>query len=232
MRIRNYGCNWCLIQCCGAGPFLTGSGYEYFFIGSGPTPAPTPAPAPAPIKKKAFNHYIFFNFTPSSYLKNVIFYTVNIRFLKSLLSMWELKKRISQRTSSVLSKVGLNLRRLTACRINRIYVQQIWLGCQRHPNGCNYRRATRRALIEWVKTALTPPARCTPHATAMPTFGPPTNRSIPTDFNSQPELVPSVIFRLQASSKLGAWQTGRLVRDTCRGNWNTQLCGTVVHSVG
>ena len=46
------------------------------------------------------------------------------------------------------------------------------------------------------------------------------------------ELVPSVIFRLQASSKLGAWQTGRLVRDTCRGNWNTQLCGTVVHSVG
>ena len=32
-------------QCCGAGPFLTGSGSEYFF-----SPAPAPAPAPAPIK--------------------------------------------------------------------------------------------------------------------------------------------------------------------------------------
>ena len=34
-------------QCCGAGPFLTGS--EFFF-------SPAPVPAPAPIKKKAFNH--------------------------------------------------------------------------------------------------------------------------------------------------------------------------------
>ena len=32
-------------QCCGAGPFLTGSGY--FF-----PQAPTPAPAPAPIKSR------------------------------------------------------------------------------------------------------------------------------------------------------------------------------------
>ena len=38
-------------ECCGAGPFLTGSGSRYFF---------SPAPAPAPIKSRLWAIQIFF----------------------------------------------------------------------------------------------------------------------------------------------------------------------------
>ena len=58
---------------------MTGSGSEYFFTDSGSNS----------YKKELEKCHLF----------------ISIRFLNSLLSMWELTKRISLRTSSVLSKV-------------------------------------------------------------------------------------------------------------------------------
>ena len=62
------------------------------------------APAPAPIKKKVFKHKKKFWYH-SFFLTRKISFIHKYSFLNSLLSMWELTKRISLRTSSVLSKV-------------------------------------------------------------------------------------------------------------------------------